>query len=504
MTARRSRRAAATIFLAMIVILSGSGCDRAIRDESGKEIENGRNLNARQRELLRSQMDGRVHKEERPYYGAAVQPKTGSVSGKPLPKAVEGARGVGLLLPETSDVFQVASAITDASGIPINIRTRYVTDRGIVDVPIGTRMKVDYEGPLSAFLDLVASRMDVAWTYDGKIVTIDRMVRRSWDVALPLGTTTFTSEERESRLGPKVGRSFEIDPWAELEARLLPLAPPPGLVTISREAGRVDVFGPPSVQRSVERVLDETMKAASQRIGLDIAVYFVDATMSDSFGIGFNVDGSFNTVEGAFRMPGTVFSADSSGQGIIISNDGNDISFEALAEDRAVVDYQLASSVVQSGTITPISLTQRQNYIFNSSTEVEEEDGKVTQTNTYDVQELITGLSMTVMPRLIKDRRIHLSLTFDEQTLITMDKLVDTEQTVIQSPKTETRRLENQAVLSPGETLVLSGYERESGSQTEKGFGLLRVFGIGGENKAATSRVRMVLMIRPTVIAGRG
>lgn len=500
---------ALTLLLLALPAIVLSGCDREIREQAKGEISNGERLNQRQRELLRAQMDGRVHKERRPYYGAAVQVETGSISGTPLPKQVEGARGIGILIPEQADVRAIVTAITEATGIPVNIRTRYVSDDGIIDVPIGTRMAVEHEGPLSVLLDKMAARMDVAWRYDGKVISVDRMVRRSWRVSLPLGETTFkTGEDAESALlGPAVSRTFTLDPWKELEERLAPLAPPPGSVTVSREAGRVEVFGPPSVQRAVATVIEETMKTANARIGLEIGVFFIDTAKSDSFGVNLDMDGHFNTVTGAIRTRLTeganwpFRTADS--QGAIISNDGNVVSFEALAEDAAVVDYQLASSVVQSGTVAPLNLTERMNFIFKTSTQREEGQGDNVTTD-YDVRELVTGLNVTVMPRMIENRRIHLLLIFDERRLLQLEKIVDAGAIVIQSPKTENRRFENQAVLRPGETLVLSGYERETGERTERGVGLLRRFGVGGENTAKASRVRMILMVRPTLIDAHG
>ena len=552
-----------------------AACDVGIRQEAADGIEEGRRLTAEERRKLNAFQRGEVIREDKPFYGAAVPVKRGSRQGKPLPRALEGARGVALKLSGQSDVRTIAAAITSVSEIPVNIRTRYILDTGdVVEVPIGTRMRVNHEGTLSAFLDQLAARMDVAWRYDGTVLTIDRMVRRTWRVALPLGTTEFRDEamsaeseggEGESgggARGPSVSSARKLDPWGDLEKRLTPLAPPPARVTTHPESGRVEVFGPPSVQKAVGKVLEDVTATANMRIGLDVAVYFVDTNKADQFGVDLEITTVLGSAQGRDVLGGLVTLAPPGGAGLIRLARGDDfIDFEALARDGAVVDYRLASSITQSGVITPLAITSEENYVYsktierdgrstgnsNGGTNTGGNDGGNTGGNdggntggnggggndggngggntggngnggngsggtgnsntadpgrtTYDIKTLERGLSVTVLPRLIDDRLIQLSLTFSQREGI-ITTIPGAEG--IQSPNINNREIRNQTVLAPGETLILSGYEQDYVVRNDSGLGPFRRIGLGGSSRASTRKVRMILMVRPTLIPQGG
>ena len=176
----------------LAVLLAGtalSGCE-AIRDadQSIAGISSGAGDRA---ERLRAAKEGGVYREAVPYFGEAVVAETGSVSGKPLPKALEGARGFSASVSGAS-ISDVAKLITDRAGIPVNVRTRYTLPDGqMVEIPIGGRLTASHEGSLSKFLEIVAARMDVAWSYDGTAITFDRMETRTYSVPLPSGTSNF-------------------------------------------------------------------------------------------------------------------------------------------------------------------------------------------------------------------------------------------------------------------------------------------------------------------------
>ena len=481
---------------ALLVLLALTACDQGIRADADLGLREGRRLTAEQRDLLRAQLDGRVHREARPFYGAAVEVERGEVSGKPLPRAVEGARGVTLRLPGQVDVRTIAAAITAASDIPVNIRTRYVLEDGVVEVPIGTRMRVSHEGALSAFLDRLAARMDVAWSYDGTVIILDRMTRRTWRIALPFGTTEIGDSAASGR-GSRVTSTRTLDPWADLERRLAPLAPSPARVTLSPEAGRVEVFGPPTVQKTVGDVLEDVAATANTRIGLDVAVYFVDTDRADEFGLTANISGRIGEISGRLV-------AAASGQatgGVILSRGDDAISFGALARDSAVVDYRLTSSVAQSGVITLIALTEERSYIRNVTSERADDNNP--GATEYEIGELETGLSIAALPRLIDGRRIHLALTFSQRAFRGFDPDVLARTGTIQAPTVDNREIRNQTVLSPGETLVLSGYEQDVALRGNSGVGLFRRIGLGGKSEASRRKVRMVVLVRPTLIAAR-
>ncbi|WP_419737623.1 hypothetical protein [Ruegeria sp.] len=274
------RRSSGPIRLGPLLLLALCACD--VSEQAGRDIEDGTRLTREQLDAQRAAQRGEVLRVDRPYYGGALKVTRGSRQGDPLPRQLEAARGVSLRLPGQADIRTIAAAITSASGLPVNIRTRYILTGGdVVEVPIGSRMRIDYEGPLSRLLDQVAARMDVAWTHEKGSLTIDRMVSKTYRVPLPTSTSAFESNfggatgTQEGSTNIRLETRQNSDPWAELEARLAPLTPTPAQLTVLRSSGRISVFGPPSVHRTVQKVMDDLDAIYGRRVGLEIGVYFL-------------------------------------------------------------------------------------------------------------------------------------------------------------------------------------------------------------------------------------
>lgn len=469
-----------------------AGCDgiKSANDTTARLSK----LTEDQRDRLRAAKRGKVHVVDRPYYGEAVVVEQGAQSGTPLPPALEGARSVNLDTRGSAvGIKKLASLITAQTKLPVNIRRIYSLPNGdVIQIPIGTKMVLTHEGALSKALDKIAARMDLAWVFDGTAVTFDRMVTKRYSLSLPTGKTTMNTSiggveggSRSVSLNRSVGG---YDPWKDLETQLAAVAPPPATVTFSQAAGRVSVFGPPSVQRKAERVIEDFEAIFSTRIALEVAVYFIDADKSDDFAVGLSIagnDGSLTGVIGALTGNGVA----------TLRSGGGAISFQALAKQGSVVDYRLASTIAQSGVVAPIVLTRSQGYVSGTTTTTTESgDRTTTTTSTID-----TGISIHALPRLVGDNKIHLSLTLLQNDLIKLETFGGSGGTV-QLPTVDQRAIQNDSVLAPGEVLVLSGYEQERATRSNEGTGLARFLGFGGRAQGGTRKIRMVVLVRPAIL----
>ena len=495
-----------THMAALLGLVALTGCGETLQKDVTDGLATGKARAAQQQARLEAVRRGHVIDEALPYFGRQVEVKPGSRQGKPLPKKFEGAKGIALAIEGKADIRAIADAITAATDIPVSIRTRYIRpDGSVIAVPIGTRMAAHHEGPLSAFLDKLSARMDVAWTHDGRSIAIDRMTLSEWKVPLPRATTT-VSDTIEGE-GINISTQRQLDPWAELETRLAPLAPAPARVTFSKEAGRVQVFGPPSVQRAVGKVLDDVVATASRRIALEIGVFFVDSDRTEEFGVSLkSLGANFGSIDGKAITARTATGAGIASAGanlatavaelaatggtLTLSRGVGSVSLETLARDGAVVDYRIGSTTVQSGVIAPISLTRTQSYNRRARTTTSE--GGAT-TGGQETQEFETGIIIAALPRLIDRAQLHLGLSITQRDLVRIDDNG--------FPVIDERAIRSEAVLAGGETLVVSGYEQQRSARNESGVGIFRKVGLGGRNRAENRRVRMYVLIRPSILA---
>lgn len=479
--------------IALLSMMGLSACDgiKAADESLGRVTR----LTADQKDRQSAAMRGEVHRVDRPYYGEAVVVEIGATKGKPLPKAVEGARSFKLTGTRLS-MKEVAEAVTKQTGIVAKIKTRYITPEGSLTVPVGGSVKLKHEGSLSSALDKVAASLDVDWEFDGTAIIFNRMITRDYRISLPVGKSSLKTSINGISGGSRsvsMERNIEaFSPWSDLKTSLARVAPPPGAVTISENAGRVSVFGPPSVQKEAARVIENMEKTFSTRIGLEVAVFFVDAEKSDDFGLGLQLGTSKGTTNAAISGIAGVLS----GNGVTtLSRGSNQINFKALAKDSSVVDYRIGSTIAQSGVISPIILTRAQNYVAKSTTTTT--DG--VSSTSIETATVDTGISIHALPRLVGKNKIQLSLTLLQNDLTSLDSF-DSGSSTVQLPTIDQRAIQNDTVLAPGETLILSGYEQESSSRSNSGAGRAGFFGLGGTAKGSKRKIKMVVLVRPALI----
>lgn len=463
---------------------------------------------ARHRGLLASQQRGGVVNINQPFYGNRDSPNDDDKAkrhdrGAPLPDELQQDLGVEIMSTVPVDIDTLRTIITGTTGLDVALRTTYPTQSGIIEVPVSGTMLVDHRGPLSGLLDRVGSRFDLSWSFDGSSIRFDRMVNISYDVPLPPTSGTLGAEVTGVRTGTSSissGKSVQVDPWAEITAALKQVVPPPASVTLSPNTGKITVFGPPTVQQSAGEIIDQFSDVYMKRIGLEIATYFVDADRNSEVGFGAFLQGLFDNYQASLGQPaqigGSSRSVGVSGKIAIVDGNfsGSILDFTALASEKDVVDYRLTNTVGQSGVIAPVSLLSTQNYVRESSSSTDSE-GEVT--HSLKVDSIDTGLSIFALPRLINNDRIQLSLWIVQASLNSLDDFGS-----IQLPKTDHRAVEYTVVLSPGETLIIGGYEQETVRKGQHGAGVAGFLGLGGSGKAELIRTSMVVLVRPSLIGG--
>ena len=455
----------------------------------------------RHRGTLNTRQLGGIVEVDQPFYGRrspaqAQADATDLDRGEPLPEELEEDLGVDITA-SAAGITAIQEILAAASELDVVVRTTYPVAGGVIDVPIGGTTSINYRGPLSGLLDRLAAKFDLTWSFDGSAIRFDRMVSIIHDVPLPptagnIGTEVGGVQSGASSV--RTSKSVEIDPWAELEAALAQVIAPPATVNLAKNTGKVTVFGPPSVQRTAAKVIDRFAEVYSQRIGLEIATYFVDSSDKDDFALGTFLQGVFG--DETISLGQGLIETGTVGNVAIVGGqwDGSAINFRALASKGNVVDYRHSTTIGQNGVVAPVSLLSTQNYVRESSTETAD-DGSIKLSLKVDT--IDTGLSIFALPRIVDGGQIQLSLWILEASLNSLQNFGS-----IQLPKTDHRAIEYTVLLAPGETLVIGGYEQETVRQDQDGTGVAGFFGLGGSARAEVITTSMVVLVRPTIIGG--
>ena len=484
--------------LPLAVLASLAAC--SISERAERRGETLADEAARHRGTLAAQQRGGVVEVNAPFYGqrspgAAAAPAAMD-RGKPLPAELEEDLGVEILA-TAAPLATIQEIIAGATDLDVVVRTRYPTAAGVIEMPVAGVMSIEHRGPLSQLLDRVASRFDLGWSFDGSAIRFDRMVSVIHDVPLPATAGTLSAEisgVQTASATVRTGKEVEVDPWAEISAALEQVVAPPASVSTARTAGKITVFGPPSVHRAAAAVIDRFADLYAKRIGLEIATYFVDAGESQDNAVGTFLQAATGdadaTLGRGLLTSGTV------GDIAIVGGkfDGSEINFRALATDKNVVDYRVSNTVGQNGVVAPVTLLTTQNYVRETTTETDDA-GKTTLS--VKVDSIDTGLSIFALPRIVAGGRIQLSLWIREASLNRLDRFGD-----VQLPKTDHRAVEYTVILAPGETLIMGGYEQETVRRERDGTGAPWFLALGGSDEAEIVRTAMVVLVRPTIIGG--
>lgn len=473
----------------------------SVAKEAGERAESLAAEAARHRGLASAQLRGGVVEVEEPFYGgrSGTRVRTGAARGldhgEPLPGELEEDLGIDILA-TAAPLGTIQEIIAGATDLDVVVRTTYPTAEGVIQVPASGTMSVEHRGPLSQLLDRIAARFDLGWSFDGTAIRFDRMVSGTYNVPLPPTAGELSTDLSGVKTGAAsvaTSKSVTVDPWSEIEAALAQAVAPPATTTLARNTGQITVWGPPSVQRSAARVIDHFAEIYGQRIGLEIATYFLDADADEDFALGVFLQGAFG--DGAVQLGRGVLAGETSGSVAILRGEatGSTINFRALASDKSVVDYRLSNTVGQNGVVAPVSLLTTQNYVKETTSE--EKDGATKLT--VEVDTIDTGLSIFALPRIVAGGEVQLSLWLLHASLNSLDTFG-----TVQLPKTDHRAIEYTVILAPGETLVIGGYEQETVRKERSGTGIATFFGLGGTAEAELIRTSMVVMVRPTILGG--
>jgi hypothetical protein len=419
-------------------------------------------------------------------------------NGSPFPERFNAPDSVELVASELLPIERVRIVLQELTGFNVVVRTRYQTGEQELEIPINSRMRINHKGTLEQLVRAVAATYDLAWSFDGDTLLFDRMETRTYELPLPTSTGAVnTSLSGVNVAGNTVSttRSITIDPWAEVTEALNAVIEAPGRVNVSRNTGQVSLFAPPSQQREAAKIIKTFDDLYSHRIGIEIATFYVDASQSSDLNIDLGLGlerGDLNAELGQ-----GIRSALEGGIGVISGTDGYAaINLRNLSGSAGVADYQMSNTIAQNGVVAPVVLTNSRSYVSKITA------GTAETGPTVETDNINSGISIYALPRLMRNGKIQLSIWVTQSELNRLETF-DTGSGFVQLPDADQRAVEYTLIMEPGETLIMGGYEQERAVNSDSGgVGGLGALGVNRSQTGATTRTRMVLMVRPSLIGG--
>ena len=459
--------------------------------------------------------------------------------GLPLPTRFETARGVTVVASENMPLSEIASIISNQTGLPVRIATdaspassggrpgpASATLSSAASNASNSGMPVSYEGSLSGLLDQVSGYFGVNWRFDGSSINFSRFETRIFMIEALPGTQTSKDAMKEATqqsssngsgssgassnndISQTSEMAIELKVWDELGQTVNAILGGVGSAVVSPSSGAITVTTTPETMRSVARYIEQENRRLSKQIAINVEVYSIN--LSD--GTDFNV--AFNT---ALKKLATFGANVTSASGPTTITGGGSLNMAILNPDKTgqITDVLTALSSVGDATrVAQFPLTTLNNRTVSrrighdrayvaSATNTTSTSTSGTSSSTITPGMIQEGFSLQVTPRLLDDGRVMLQYSF---SLVDIVKIRDftsgagDSAVSVQLPETANRVFIQQSLLKSGSTLVIGGYDDEQVSQASTGFGNAFNYLLGGGVSNLTSHAMLFIAITPQVI----
>lgn len=347
-------------------------------------------------------------------------------------------------------------------------------------------------GSLSSVLDKVGSAFDVEWTYqDGRVVFRDYVTRQYQLSAMPVTSSMgFSAVETTS--------ASSLDMWAELQDGLQNVAGPNSQLSIGQGTGILTVTAMLSDQERVRDYVATMNQTMGQQIAFDVNVLTITAQDAENYGLDLEsvAFGDSVTVDwtGGQRLPDPVGSVN---VGIISGNFSLDAIITALSSRRNVSIETRAGATTTNFQMIPVEVVEETNYVSQVDVEVDD-NGNALQS--IETSTIVTGFQMQLLPRVLNSKEILLRYSLNLSDLVALETF-DSGDGSVQLPQVSRSKFEQQVILKNGQTLVLSGFERQRTETENRGVGSPRFLGLGGVEKGEIRRASNIVFITPRLLS---
>lgn len=385
---------------------------------------------------------------------------------------------------------------------------------------------IDYSGPISGLLDVIASRYNVNWEWEpsGRVRLFKTKTQTFRILALPgdtsltskigtsstgtgggggtSGATTANSSAASSASEINTGVEFRgMSVWKGIEDSIKTMLTTDGKVAVTPATGTVTVEDTPLILERVSRFVELQNQSLSKQVTINVKVLTVDLTDSNEYGI--NWDAVYKNISSSFGLALNNSFATTTGAPTLTYSvlgggrwDSTKAMISALSQQGKVSQVTSASLVTINNQPAPLQVAKQTTYLASSTTTL----GVIGNGNTVSLTPglLTTGFSMNMLPHILDNDKLMLQYSGDISALINL-RTVTSGGSSIQTPEIDTRNFMQRVVISSGETLVVTGFEQFSLNGNTQGPISAEAVGAGGGVNTKQSKSQLIVLIQPVI-----
>ncbi len=443
-----------------------------------------------------------------------------------LPSKFETDTGVTILLDEPVSLQVLANDIYSITGIPVKIDGQVSADK------LKKQVNIAYTGKLSGLLSQVATDLDLLWYYDKNSIVFYETETQTFTL-YALGTEVAYQTSVSTDNSNEVSLESTLKEWDEVESAIASIIGKADNAdfTVSRSLGTITVTASPSILARVGEYIERQNKRLSQLITIDVKVLQVTISNDSAFGLnlaaainstsGLNIvanpknnlasteassmniavlSNAVSALTGATHLEGSTtvdgaYTNDQIMNGSLAGAAGSNALIEALAKQGKVSLVTNVGVTTRSNRVAPVSNTRTTGYIKR----FESRNFTTVESSTVDQDDLETGFTMQLLPNVLENGKILLLFRMSVRELLRMSTQTIGEVT-LQLPEVEERSFMQEVIMESGQMLVVSGFEKQKGSDTRYGLGDPDFMALSGSRETSASREVLVVILTPQVL----
>ncbi len=447
--------------------------------------------------------------------------------GEPLPAHLQTTDAITLVSSRPVTLYEIGDMINKVTSLSIRyaaeLEESTVTDGGDnkpsvdamgADWTEPNKMILSYKGSLDGLLDEVGSRFGLWWKYEDNSIHFYRQITKTFVIySLPSKTSVSasvggTTDGDGATSNISLTSTAEIELWGNIEKSITSMVGESASVATDPSNGTITVTARPTEIAKIAKFVNEQNARLSRQVAVSVKVLQVTVEEGDDYGLDLNAAFSGGSIEslGVNNASSSGITDTASNLAMSIASGNWDISTAINA-----LSTQGKTSLVTSGTVTtlnnkpaPIQVVQKETYISEITITRSGSDTDESADITTETEEVETGFTLDVLPRILEHNRLLLLFNLTLSELLELEKVnlngVNGEDGFIQNPKVESRGFSQEIALRSGESLVLTGFEKAESNVTKSGVGSTDVSLLGGYVKTAKERNILVIILTPVVL----
>ncbi|MCE2721954.1 MAG: PilN family type IVB pilus formation outer membrane protein [Betaproteobacteria bacterium] len=429
------------------------------------------------------------------------------------PKVAPVLKETVLVTRQFSSLLEVTDWIRERYALPI----RGSSDITELNVSADRLRFINFQGTVEHFLDALAMRTGVVWTFTDGAVFLSTNETRVYAIDASPGDiflTTALSAQGTSSSGGAISAgsqpgnmtsntqlSANISIWTGVERAVTGLLSKAGRMNLSQATGLLTVTDRADVHDKVKELVERTNARLNTQVIVNVRSFVVRLRGGDSYGIdwkavyknlanqyGLTVNSTFDALATGTNAVFSILPNSTLSGGRFNTSEA---VFQAVSQQADTVNVSNSTISTVNGTPSPLHIgTQRTYLAAVSSSQTANVGSQVTLTPGV----VNSGLVMNVTPVVLENKDIKLQFSLDLSNLLGITR-VSSGGNSIETPSLDRRSSLQTVIVKNGEALVIAGSEQTADTNDRKGVGSPMNYLFGGGVNSSTTRESLVIII---------